>query len=225
LNPILEVKFRDLFLRRIDLVSFSKLTGFVKGKHSLPDKVNTSASFWAKSLLEEELREEMKEVYRLGKAELGLRHNQIKKNLFEGGGAVDCKYFSFSISSDQDSKDPTMAKIVRQVSIGVSLSELPNAFDKVFPKFLEEIVIPLNGNLGFHDLVPLFEDISDRRGGSVRDDEESGTIEYQSPDGSISFLLKLKEKEMILRPRSQKNCLALLKEAQENLRYLPDFLE
>ncbi len=225
MNPFLGANFQNIFLRRIDLIPFSKLAGFIKGKHSLPDKVNTSASFWAKSLMEEDLRGEIQEIYQLGKSELGLRHSQIKKQSFEGGGGIDCRYFSFSISSDQDSHDPTMVKIVRQVNLGVSISELPLGFDKVFPKFLEEIVVPLKGKLVFSELVLLFEDMMDRRGGKVRDEEESGTIEYFSPDGAITLIIKIKDRELILKPRSQKSCLALLKEAQENLRFLPDFVD
>lgn len=182
----------------------------------MPDRVGTSASVWAKSLLEEELRAEMKEVYNRSKSQLGFRHGQVKKSLFDGGGAVECPIFSFSISSGQDSEDPSLAKIVRQVNVAVPLAALPENFDGVFPKTMEEIVIPLRGSPSFDSLVPFFEEIVDRRGGSLTDDDENGEIEYTAKDGSIRLFVKLKAGELVLRPRSQKGCLALLKDAQEN---------
>lgn len=215
--PGLEADFSSLYLRRSDFLSFDRLPGFSKGKHTIPDRKSSSAAIWAKSLLEEELREEMKEVYNRSKRELGLRHGQIKKHLFEGGASVECKIFSFWIGADQDPADPGMAKIVRQINVFVPLADLPLNFDMVFPKSMEEIVLPLKGAPVFDELVPIFEEIVDRRGGSLTDDEEKGEVEYLSRDGSIRIFVKLHAKELVLRPRSQKSCLALLKDAQENL--------
>ena len=157
----------------------------------------------------------MKIVYGRAKTELGLRHGQVKKILVEGGGSVVAKNFSFSINADQD-EDPALARIVRQIHVFVPLESLSANFDAVFPKTLDEIVLPLLSLPDFDTLVPVFETIADSRGGRVSDDEEEGTVEYTAPDGTLLYV-DVASRELVMRTKVAKSCLALLRDARETL--------
>jgi len=211
----LEANFNGLYLRRTDHRPFYRLPGFTRGKHTVPDRASASAAAWARALLETELRDEMKIVYGRAKSELKLRHGQVKKILVEGGGSVVAKDFSFSINADQD-EDPALARIVRQVHVFVPLESLSANFDAVFPKTLDEIVLPLLSLPDFDTLVPVFEAIADTRGGKVSDDEEAGEVEYTAPDGTRLFV-DLTARELVMRTKVAKSCLSLLRDARETL--------
>jgi len=123
------LKYNDSFLRSIESESISRLPGFDKKKrHFIPDNVNSYADNFVKSLLEDEVLEELKEIYCNTKATLKLRKKKIEKSPGHGGGTIDTDFFRYVLDVEQNPNDPAEALITRTLILRVQPSKLPEDF-------------------------------------------------------------------------------------------------
>jgi len=215
--PGLMANFHGLFLRRVDHTSFAGLPGFQKGKHFEPEKFSSNADLWAKSLLEDQAKDEWKKVIDNCKRALGLRHSQVHRHFSEGCASVETSLFSFLIETGQDRRDPTRAFHSRRLKMKVGRRDLPASLDEIFPVSPHEIVVPIQLAPAFSELMDAFEDIRDLRGGELTDDEESGRLEYIFPKGKAILTVDILALELVLRSRLLKGPISLLEAAEENL--------
>jgi hypothetical protein len=204
-----------IHFRKLSFTPFARLPGFSKGRgHYVPEKASPSAVEWAKSLLDDNAQEELQLIYQRSKDILGLRHRQVRKSVEKGGGAVETDFFRYTFSISQSEADPAEVKTSREVTLLRPLEELPSALDLVFPDAMEEIVAPLDV-ADFDELVEHFEDLKDKWGGKLTDNETKGRICYSNDFLTVD--INTMDGELVIRPASATGCLPLLRIAEEHL--------
>jgi len=219
--PKLELQYAEAYLRKLKTENISSLDGFNKKKgHFIPEDVNSYADNFVKTLLDDDIREELKEIYDNAKRILKLKHRDIERSSSDGGGTVETEFFRYYLDVEQNPDDCTEALIKRRLIIRVKLSKLPEDFDGIFPVNLDEIVIPIAGSLVFDDLVDAFENLEESIGGSLEEDEDSGMIGYVTSDEQIHLSVQTFEKELIIYPRGNRGCLDLIEKANLGLQQL-----
>jgi hypothetical protein len=205
----------NLRFRKLSFTPFARLPGFSKARgHYVPEKASPAAIDWAKSLLDENTQEELQLIYQRVKDILGLRRRQVAKSVEKGGGSIETEFFRYTLSISQSESDPEEVKVSREITLLKPLNELPPTLDLIFPDSPEEIVTNLEVP-DFDELVEQFEDLKEKWGGKLTENDVTGRIEYQG-DG---FMLEVDTKaaELVIRPAAATGCLALLKIAEDHL--------
>jgi hypothetical protein len=103
------------------------------------------------------------------------------------------------------------------LQIRVSRSELPADFDSIFPIYLDELIIPIEGELDFDDLVNKFENLVEAQGGSLTDNETKGTLEYIAT-GKTSITIDVNEMELIITHYSPMRTIDLVDKSMEDIK-------
>lgn len=219
--PRLKLDYEDAYLQNIDAESISSLAGFSKKKgHFIPDNVNDYADEFVKRLLDDDIREELKDIYDNAKKILKLKRRDIDKDVGDGDGKVETEYFRYFLYVEQNPDDCTEVLITRRLIIRVKLSELPDDFDNIFTVNLDEIVIPISGEIDFDELVDGFENLEDLISGRLKEDDDEGVIEYTSADGQIKLTIQTDDKELIIYPKGNRGCLDLIDRANKGLKQI-----
>lgn len=213
--PKLSLRFDSATLRRVVILDIRKASGFKK-THFIPDKVSSSGNSFIQSVFEQELKNEIQEIYENTKEVLSLRKRQIEYGVESGYGNVENDIFRFFIEVEQNSKEPSQAKVTRKLQIRVNRNQLPENFDDIFPKQIDEIVLPIDGEINFDELVEKFENLADEDGGKLSDNELKGEIEYQTYSG-LSIIINTKDMELIISPNRTMKCLELIDSSIEGL--------
>lgn len=73
----------------------------------------------------------------------------------------------------------------------------------------QEVVLPLVGDPDFDDLVRKFEAYAKKMGGDVIEEEDEQRIRYLSKNG-WEWIVRLKDRELVLRPDRATGCLVLI---------------
>jgi len=214
--PKLSLKFDSTTLRRVLTIDVRKASGYKKS-HYVPDKLSSSGNSFIQSVFEEEVKEEIQVIYQNTKEILSLRKRQIIYNAEAGYGNVENDFFRFFLEVVQSQEDPNCARVTRKLQIRVKRNELPENFDDIFPKQIDEIVIPVEGEIDFDELVERFENLEYADGGKLYDNELKREIEYQTYSG-LSILLKINEMELIITPNRTMKCLELIDSSMEGLK-------
>ncbi|MCD8518800.1 MAG: hypothetical protein LRY32_04170 [Flavobacterium sp.] len=148
---------------------------------------------------------------------LSFRKRQIEYGAESGYGNVENDVFRFFIEIEQNPLDPSQAKVTRKLQIRVNRNQLPENFDDIFPNQINEIAIPIEGNIDFDELVEKFENLADEDGGKLSDNELKGEIEYQTYSG-LSIKISTKNMELIINPNRDMKCLELIDSSIEGLK-------
>jgi hypothetical protein len=212
----------NLLFRKLSFTPFARLPGFSKARgHFVPEKASPAALEWAKFLLEENIQEELQLIYQRSKDILGLRRREVKKGVEKGGGSVETEFFRYTLALSQSDSDPAEVKTSREVVLLRRLDELPPALDLIFPDAAEEIVAKIEVP-DFDDLVEHFEDLKDKWGGKLAENDVTGKIEYSAKD--FTLIVDTREGELVIRPITACGCLALLKIAEDHLPVIAEAL-
>jgi len=215
--PKVKLDFDSTSLRRIDFIDVKKASGFKKHSHFLPKRVDESSNSFIQTVFNDELEKEIQKIYEKTKTVFSLRKREIEYGVEEGKGSIDNDFFRYSITVEQDSDNPVLAEVTRKLEIRVNRESLPERFDDVFPKQIEEIVIPIQGLIDFDELVEKFENLELLDGGKLSDNELKGEIEYQTSDG-LTISISLEEMELSISPNRYMKCLELIDTSIEGLK-------
>lgn len=216
--PELKLKFESLELRNVKVQDVKDLSGFdKKKKHFSPTAVNFSGNSFIQNISMEEIQEEIQEIYDNTKKILDLKRRDIIKESDNGGGSIENNFYRYYLEINQHHKNPALAVISRRLVIRVLRSELPLNFHEIFPIQPNQIVIPIDGEVDFDNLVERFENLEEFVGGKLQEDDVKGTIEYTSED-NLTITINTIEKEMIIHPNARLNCLKLIDAATEGLK-------
>ncbi|MCP4297173.1 MAG: hypothetical protein GY786_16350 [Proteobacteria bacterium] len=182
-----------------------------RGRNFVKDQVTDRSEQFVQELFEGEINQEIKTIYNNLKKLLRLRRKQINKNIITGAASLETDFFQYSIEITQNIKDPGEAVIARFLSFQKEISNLPEGLDDVFPLTMDEVVVPTLDLPDFDDLVERFEDLEDKEGGNLQEDDQELIIQYRSPMG-FRVVLDIKEKELIIIPQKSYPVLKLLAE-------------
>jgi hypothetical protein len=213
----LELHTERAFLRRRDVQPIRDLPGFIRGRHRIPSELGVAAERFIHELGNPAITDEIATLYTATKRTLALRRKQIIQASADGGGNLDAPQFRYLIELVQDRSDPAQAEWRRELRLLVAPSVLPQDFDAMFPKPLDELVVPFSGvsltRVELFDLVvERLEDFAESCGGEVDEREIEGRARLIGREGSrIEF--DIERGELGLRVHGYEGALALLSEA------------
>lgn len=194
--PALQLNLGDIHLRKISETEVKKAKGFEKG-YSAPKFINRTTQNFVQKVFLDESRDEIRDIARRAKNVFGLRDSDMKYDCELEGGYVQCEYFNFNLTVEQHAKDPKLATITREIIPLVPLHDLPEDFDSIFPVGIDELIIPIEGEVDFDELAHKFENLSAQYKGKLEVDKMDGTIEYITPNRT-SLTVKVEEAELIV---------------------------
>jgi hypothetical protein len=213
----LALDYNGIFLRKLITKNVSNIKGFNKKKgHFIPQTNNAQSTIFIQKLLAEDIAEELNTIYDNIKSILNLRRKDIEKNIELEGGTIDTEYFRFSIIAEQNPEDCSEVVITRQLVLRKTLDVYPSNFHDIFPVKVNEVVIPIKGEMDFDELVEMFEELEEQQGGKLNENDNNGIIEYSTEDGFI-IIIQTYSSELVIHPHFNKNCLKLLEDAKSGL--------
>lgn len=214
----IEINYEDAFFRRIETLPIRSLGGFMK-RHTVPDRINSATESFVARVAESDSSLEVNKIYENLKNNLRLKRKAIEKGVGNGGGNVDTPLFRFILDVKQDPQDPSDAIITRTLTLRCDPKDLPENFDSVFPERMTEMVVPFSGKADFDSLVDAFEDLEEVHGGSLREDDDAGTITYRMPEGS-TLIIHCEDSEIVVRPTNTATILGLIEGTKSALKEL-----
>lgn len=170
-HEVVSLNAKEYQLRRIERQLYKDFSGYIKGRNSEPRRHCSSAEAWAERLTEQEIKEEIENVYKGAKALFGLKKRECEKN--PEAGFLATPPFRYTINAFQDAKDFRFIKTTRILELRMPMSSIPKGLDSVFPKIFENLYIPIEGTIDFDDLVDSFEDLESEGHGELTDLEDS----------------------------------------------------
>lgn len=166
-------------LRRTEVNLYKNFAGYVKGRNSEPKKHCNSAEAWAQRLTEEDIKQEIEDVYKNAKVVFGYKKRECEKD--PENGFLATPPFRYKITAYQDEDDFRSIKTTRVLELRLDMGAIPPGFDTVFPKMFEDLYIPVTGEINYDNLIEAFEDLEDDGHGELTDEEGKLTF---CPKGS-----------------------------------------
>lgn len=182
----LSFKSDATFFSHIETRSYDRLPGFSRSKkHFVPDNVNASSAEFARSLLEEEIAEEIEDYYKEAKRVFRLRRDDIGT----GDDTLDTDYFRFWIEVRQTPDDPAEIQITRCLSVRNDSEENLQAIDEIFGITFDRVVCRIRGGgPDFDSVVRRLEDVEIEYGGTLEESERKQQATYYFPEmGRLEF--------------------------------------
>jgi hypothetical protein len=216
LNDI-KLNIEDMFFRNMETSDITRLPGFSKSKgHFVPDRHSDYVTSFIQTRLSDRLSEELETIYERSKDILSLRRKQIQKNFDGGGGTIDTPFYRYYLEALQNPDDYRESLIIRKMVLLVNRSELPESFEYIFPTMLNEIVIPISGQIDFDTMVERFEELVENIGGNLTEDDNSGIIIYSSTENTKVIVMEYAG-ELVIKPRQSTDLTHMLEQAKSSL--------
>lgn len=216
--PDFKLNYSRAVFRKIDYEHIKRADGFKKG-YVLPKWKNNATIKFVQQVFQSEVVEEIQNVYERTKKILGLRKADIIYGSSLEGGSVECEFFRYHLDVDLDEDDLSQAKMTRRLQLRVPRNRIPENFDSIFDIYLDELIIPIEGNMDFADIVNKFENLVEEQGGSLKDNERRERMEYISPRGT-SITIDVQEKELIITHYSPLRSLDLIDKSIDDLKMI-----
>ncbi len=168
-------------LRRTEVELYKNFEGFVKGRNSEPKKHSTSAEAWAHRLTEEDIKQEIEDIYKNAKVLFGYKKRECEKD--PEGGFLAAPPFRYRVSAFQDPDDFRSIRTTRVLELRLDMGSIPAGLDSVFPKMFEDLYIPVKGSINFDDLTEAFEELEEAGHGELTDEEGKLTFYPKASKG------------------------------------------
>lgn len=207
LPPVPESDFTSLsfnpdhkFFSHTETRDYDRLPGFSKTKgHFVPSNVNASGTGFARDLLDDEITEEIQNLYDITKQKLQLRRDDIET----GDATLDTEFFRFWIDVQQKPDDPSEIQIVRCLVVRDGSEETLEEIDEIFGNIFDRYVCTIEGRgPDFDTVVRRLEDAEQEHGGKLVESEKrqlvtyfmpgSGRLEFDLANGSVSICMDKK---------------------------------
>ena len=168
-SNLVSLNTEEYQLRRTEVELYKNFSGFVKGRNSEPKKHCTSAASWAQRLSEDEIKQEIEDIYKNSKVIFGFRKRECEKDPESGYLATPA--FRYQVTAFQDEEDFRSIKTTRVLELRMDMASIPVGFDTIFPKMFEDLYIPVVGVMNLNELTEAFEELEDEGHGDLIDEE------------------------------------------------------
>jgi hypothetical protein len=203
------------FLEAVDSKPIKTLWAFSKGRgHFIPDRVCNQATMFVRTLITEQIEQEMQRIYENVKSTLRLKRRDLTQKSGNGQGSLDADLFRFSIEARQNRSRPSEYVVLRRLDLREGALSLREQFDHAFGAMFERVVIEGNDlHLDFDELVDFFENIKDAHGGTLKEEKTRNRVTYVGNDGTrLGF--DLLHQRVMLGGTGKEICSILLDRAQ-----------
>ncbi len=143
------------------------LSGFKKGRHSVPDGVNAATEAFLGRVCAEELTDESEEWFQRARAELGYKRKEITLEVAGSGSVLTAVDFVFEISYQLNSRclgTYVKSKVLRQLTTD-RVGEA--GFEELFAGQFTEIIFDLTKGVSVEAVVDAVEDLNGATGLTV----------------------------------------------------------
>ena len=205
---------RKEFFEFVDSKPFKTLPGFARTKgHFVPDRVSDQATAFVRSLVSEQIDEEVQELYNQTKGVFGLKRRDVQQASEGGQGSLDTPYFRFSIDARQNRTRADEWVVLRRLELREGGLERLNDIDATFGGAFDRIVVQTAGDLlEFDDLVDFLEGVVDAHGGDLIEQQNQSRVIYTAPDRTrITF--DTRRQRVTLSTGARRRCSELIAKA------------
>jgi Caspase domain len=191
----IRLKNNSEYLEGTDTGTISKLAGFSRAIHKVPDRLSDAAESWCNRLLADTVAEELQTLYQNTLDVLDLKRKDLRK----GGDTVDAQAFRYIVETGQNPEDPSEYYITRRLELRQGWTAHREALDELFSDEFQQLVVEFDSmDDSFDALVDRLEDIADASGGEVYDDDRHQRVTYSHEGASFTFDLKKSRLEIAL---------------------------
>ena len=176
----------EAYLQGVETGPIRSLPGFKRGFHHVPTDHNDSAVRWVGNLLEDQLQQELDDLFSAAKDALGFKRREGDVNLSGGEGGVDTPAFRYSVLCDQDPDDPTEWRIRRRLELRDGWEEQRDEIeDAIAGLDLDRFIVTFENRHDLYDQVAdALEDLAEREGNF---DERRGERKLVYTRGTMSI--------------------------------------
>jgi len=156
-NEITLYSKKDSYLRN--------LPGFIKGRHTVPKEFSSYHNTWIKNLATEIIDHEISEILEELRGRLKFKRTDfLNKNIHDGVGYLETKYFDYRIEIEQSCEDPGSITISRFLENYIHNKIIENVeFNLIFKNKFEIIKIPVSTPLDMEALIDRVEEYNDEK--------------------------------------------------------------
>lgn len=146
---------KQVFLQLNNSVQVRSLSGFIKGRHRVPDGNNSATESFVQTISQKEIKEEIEEVHGRIRDHMDYK----RKDLIVDSGHIVTPDFEFWVECAQDSEDPAMAVISRRLTnISPKIID-DDGFNKVFERSFDDITFEFSKGVDIADLIDQLEEL------------------------------------------------------------------
>ncbi len=146
---------RRVFLQLEESVEMRSLSGFIKGRHHVPQWNSGAAESFVQDISQKEIEEEIEEVH----GEIRSHMNYKRKDMIVDAGHIVTPDFEFWVETRQDSEDPSQAIISRRLTnISPKIID-DDGFNQVFESSFEDITFEFKEEVDVKDLIDQLEEL------------------------------------------------------------------
>jgi hypothetical protein len=147
---------KRILLQLDETVKISSLSGFSKQRgHRVPDSVNSATERFVENISKREIEDEVNEVFERIRGSMKYK----RRDLTAAAGRILTPDFEFVVECRQDSDDPAMAVVTRQL-INMSPAIVPDdSFNDVFDDSFNELTFEFAKGVNVQDLIDQIEDL------------------------------------------------------------------
>jgi hypothetical protein len=190
LNPLFEERERS---KKVDDISFTNISlireedgkikslpGFQKRSHNVPTTKNYTTDNFVKRVGNQIVEEEISDLSKQIRTELGYKLREVEVNTDEGSGAINTPHFTYSMEITQSSSAPSEYILIRKL-LNFKSSEIvfKPEFNNIFAAYFHKLKFTLSKRIDIEKFINDFEDLEDL---------ENITIDYNPSDLSYCTL-------------------------------------
>ena len=199
----LGLKNSEAYLEGTETGRIRALSGFKSGFHHVPKDINPYAAGFVGQLLEEQLRDELDDLFSSARHALKFKRKQGGVSLSGGEGSVDTPAFRYSVVSDQDPDDPADWRIRRRLELRDGWEEQRDEIEDAIARLdLDRFVVTFESSRDLYDRVAdALEDLAESDGEFDERPAERKLV-YTRDDMKIVFDFQACEVEFAVRGES-----------------------
>lgn len=191
-EALADIKFNNLgeYLEGVETGNIRSLREF-GSNHRVPEAHTDSANNFCKRLLDDQVKEEIQELYEKTLEIFGARRKEVEKGEDYGAGDLAHEFFRYSIDTGQNASDHTEFVIHRTLELRDGWEAHRDAIEQIFDCEFDYLTIAFDRlKINFDKLVETLEDVRETHGGTVKDDDRTSRVTYSCDNARFTFDLR-----------------------------------
>ena len=154
--------FEDISLLSEEDGSVKSLPGFIKGSHSVPSRINSTAENFIKTIGHKLIQEEISEISQELQKYLKYPRAKLKASTDNGSGSIETPDFDYSIEIFQSESDPGTYVLLRKLGY-IKNPEIINnpLFNRTFSDAFDNFKLSLTKRINITQLIDKIQELED----------------------------------------------------------------
>ena len=148
-------QLKQVFMQIKESVKIASLSGFVKGRHKIPNTMDGATERFVENISKKEVEDEVEEVFQRIRNTMTYK----RKDISAAHGRIVTPDFEYFAECNQDADDPTMAVISRRLTNIWPAIVGDAAFNEVFDGCFDELTFEFTKVVNLEDLIDQIEEL------------------------------------------------------------------